>query len=56
MVIHVSKTLNAWILFFKIWMATENSYYKKLLKASLITSRFFVTFFAKIRAMSVNLY
>ena len=33
MVTHVSKTLNAWILFYKPWMATEDSYYKNLLKA-----------------------
>ena len=30
MVTHVSKTLNAWILFCKTWMATENCYYMLL--------------------------
>ena len=45
MVTHVSKTLNAWILFCKTWMATENCYYKKLL----IISSSFVAFSGKIR-------
>ena len=39
MVTHLSNTLNAWILFCKTWMATENCYYKKLLKAKLTTSK-----------------
>ena len=39
MVRHVSNILNAWILFCKTWMATENYYYKKLLKANLTTSK-----------------
>ena len=39
MVTHVCKTLNSWILFCKTCMATENCYYKKLLKARLITSK-----------------
>ena len=38
MVTHVLKTLNAWILFCKTWMATENGYYKKLRKVKLIPS------------------
>ena len=37
-------------------MATENGYYKKLLKATFITSSSFVTFSAKIRTASINLY
>ena len=36
---HLSNTLNAWIPFCKTWMATENCYYKKLLKAKLTTSK-----------------
>ena len=43
MVAHVSKTLNAWILFCKTGMATENCYYKKLL----IISSSFVAFYGK---------
>ena len=39
MVTNLSNTLNAWILFCKIWMATENCYYKKLLKAKRTTSK-----------------
>ena len=39
LVTHLSNTLNAWILFWKTWMATENCYYKKLLKAKLTTSK-----------------
>ena len=39
MVTHLSNNLNAWILFCKTWMATENCYYKKLLKAKLTTSK-----------------
>ena len=54
--LHISKTLNAWILFCKTWMATENCYHKILLKAKLITSNSFVTFTEKIRTTSVNLY
>ena len=56
MVRHVSKTLNAWILFCKTWMTTENCYYKILPKAKSITSSFFVTFSAKIRTTSGHLY
>ena len=37
-VARVSKTLNAWILFCKSWMASGNYYHKILLKAKLITS------------------
>ena len=44
MVTHVSKTLNAWILFWKTWMATENCYYKILLKPKL---KFICYFFSK---------
>ena len=54
MVTHVSKTLNAWILFCKTWMAAKNYYYKKLLKAKLITLGYFVTFSGKIRTISEN--
>ena len=36
---HLINTLNAWILFCKTWIATENCYYKKWLKAKLPTSR-----------------
>ena len=38
-VTHLSNTVNAWIPFCKTWMATENCYYKKLLKAKLTTSK-----------------
>ena len=48
MLTHLSKTLSAWILFYKTWMETENCYYKILLKAKLITSVSFVPFYAKI--------
>ena len=54
----VSKTLNAWILFYKTWMATENCYYKNLLKAKSIASKqvpSLGTFSAKIRTASVIL-
>ena len=37
-VTQVSNTCNAWILFSKTWMATENCYYKKLLKDKLTSS------------------
>ena len=42
MVTHLSNTLNAWILFCKTWMVTENCYYKKLLKDNL---RMFLRYF-----------
>ena len=47
MIAHESKTLNAWILFCKIWIATKSCYYKKLLKANLITSSALVIFSGK---------
>ena len=39
MVTNVSNTLNTWILFCKTLVATENCYYKKLLKARLTTPK-----------------
>ena len=46
MVTHVSKTLNSWILFCKIWIGTENLLlYRKLLKANSITSSSWLLFF-----------
>ena len=36
-VTYVSNTVNAWIVLRKTWMATENCYYKKLLKDNLTT-------------------
>ena len=58
MVTHVSNTLNAWILLCKTWMATENCYYKKLVKGCLcnyLKGCSLATFSAKIRTTSVNL-
>ena len=49
-----SKCIYIW--FCKTLMTTENCYYKKLLKAHLITASSLVTFSAKIRTISVNLY
>ena len=37
-------------------MTIKKCYYKKLLKANLINLNFFVTFSAKVRKTSVNLY
>ena len=56
MVIHVNKTLKAWILFCKTWMAAENCHHKILIKAKPITSSSLITFSAKIRKTPVNLY
>ena len=39
MITHLRKTLDAQILFCKTGMETEHCYYKKFLKAKLITSR-----------------
>ena len=39
MVTHLINNLNAWILFWKTWIATENCCYKKLLKEKLTTSK-----------------
>ena len=39
MVTQVSNAVNEWILFCKTWMATENCYYRKLLKVKLTTSK-----------------
>ena len=39
MVTHLSNTLNTWILLRKTWMATENCFHEKLLKAKQTTSK-----------------
>ena len=45
MVTHLSNTLNTWILLRKTWMATENCFHEKLLKAKQTTSKDFLRYF-----------
>ena len=57
-VTHVSNTLNSSIMFCKTSMAFENCYYKKLLNAKLITSKYgpLLLFLQRILTTPVNLY
>ena len=55
----LKQNLNVWMLSYETWMATENCYCKKLVKAKSITSKqvpSLGTFSVKIRTASVFLY